>query len=109
MPTEQLLDRWDIRHAADADWIPWGEGGKARAKILGEADGYTVTLIEAEPGYIGSAHEHTHAEFFYLVDGEIRNQGQTMRSGDGYAAAAGSVHSDFEVLAAAKYVVIFRL
>lgn len=109
MQTDQLLDRWDIRHAADTEWIPWGEGGKARAKILGEADGYTVTFIEAEAGYVGSPHEHTHAEFFFLVDGEIRNQGRTMKTGDGYAAAAGSVHSDFEVLAPSTYVVIFRL
>lgn len=109
MQTDQLLDRWDIRHAADVDWIPWGEGGKARAKILGEADGYTVTCIEAEAGYVGSTHEHTHAEFFFLVDGRIRNQGRTMESGDGYAAAAGSVHADFEVLAPSTYVVIFRL
>jgi uncharacterized protein len=109
METDQLLDRWDIRHGADSQWMPWGEGGKARAKILGEADGYMVTLVEAEAGYVGSAHEHTYAEFFYLVEGEIRNQGQTMRGGDGYAAAAGSVHTDFEALAASKYVVIFRL
>jgi len=109
MQTDQLLDRWDIRHAADVEWLPWGEGGKARAKILGEADGYTVTLIEAQAGYVGTAHEHTNAEFFFLVDGEIRNQGQTMHGGDGYAAAAGSVHSDFEALTAATYVVIFKI
>ena len=109
MPTSTLLDCWDIRRSSDTQWISWGEGGKARAKVLGEADGYTVTVIEADPGYSGSSHEHTHAEFFYLIDGEIRNQGQTMRSGDGYAAAAGSIHSDFEVLSPSKYLVIWRI
>lgn len=109
MQTEQQLDRWDIRRAAEAEWMPWGEGGKARGKILGEADGYMVTLIEAEAGYVGSPHEHTNAEFFFLAEGEIRNQGQTMRADDGYAAAAGSVHSDFEALTASRYVVIFKL
>jgi len=109
MQTDQLLDRWDIRHAADAEWLPWGEGSTARAKILGEADGYTVTLIEAQAGYTGTAHEHTNAEFFFLVEGKIRNQGQKMRGGDGYAAAAGSVHSDFEALTPSTYVVIFKI
>jgi uncharacterized protein len=109
MHKDALLDRWDIRHQSGAPWIPWGEGGKARAKVLGEADGYTATVIEAGPGYTGSHHEHTHAEFFYLIDGEIRNQGQTMSSGDGYAAAAGSIHSDFEVLSPSTYLIIWRI
>ncbi len=109
MQPDTLLDRWDIRTDSDAEWIPWGEGGKAKAKILGEADGYTLTVIEADTGYTGTYHEHTHAEFFYLIDGEIRNQGQNMRAGDGYAAAAGSLHSDFKVLSPSKYLIIWRI
>jgi quercetin dioxygenase-like cupin family protein len=108
-PATPSLDKWDIRHAAEIDWIPWGNQGNARAKILGEADGYMVALVEAEAGYQSSPHEHAHAEFFYLADGVIRNQGQTMKAGDGYAAAVGSVHTDFEVEAPATYLSIFRL
>jgi quercetin dioxygenase-like cupin family protein len=108
-PATPSLDKWDIRCAAETDWIPWGNQAKARAKILGEADGYMVALVEAEAGYQSSPHEHAHAEFFYLVDGVIRNQGRTMNPGDGYAAAMGSVHTDFEVEARATYLSIFRL
>jgi quercetin dioxygenase-like cupin family protein len=108
-PASPSLHKWDIRHAAEIEWIPWGSQGNARAKILGEADGYTVALVEAEAGYQSSPHEHSHAEFFYLVAGVIRNQGQSMKPGDGYAAAMGSVHTDFEVEAPATYVTIFRL
>jgi quercetin dioxygenase-like cupin family protein len=103
------LAGWDIHHAADDEWMPWGQHGNARAKILGVADGYMVTLVEAEAGYVGDPHEHTNAEFFYLVDGTIRNQGQSMKTGDGYAAAAGSTHTDFEAESAATYVVIFKV
>ena len=74
--------------------MPWGEGG-ARAKILGVADGYVVALVEADAGYQGTPHEHAHAEFFYLIDGDVTNQGTTMTAGDGYAAAAGSRHDEF--------------
>ena len=109
MQTNKVLQGLDIRSADAAQWIPWGGGDKARAKVLGEADGYTMTLIEAEAGYVGSEHEHTYAEFFYLIEGRIRNQGQVINQGDGYAASAGSVHSDFEVLAPAKYVIIWRI
>jgi hypothetical protein len=99
---------WDINHADELDWVEWGGGG-ARAKILGSADGYVVALVEAEVGYEGTPHEHAYAEFFYLIDGEITNQGKAMRAGDGYAAAAGSRHNEFRAEAPARYISIFKL
>jgi uncharacterized protein len=108
-PDSPSLDRWDIRHAGQVAWTPWGSRGDARAKVLGEADGYTVALVEAQAGYRGLPHEHAHAELLYVVEGALRNQGVAMRAGDAYAAAAGSVHTDFEVTAAATYLSIFRL
>jgi quercetin dioxygenase-like cupin family protein len=98
------LDRWDICHSADADWAPWGGNGNARVKILAEADGYTVALIHADTGYTTAPHEHTYAEFFHLIEGVIRNQGQILQTGDAYAAAAGSVHTDFEVQSPSTYL-----
>ena len=88
--------------------MPWGEAG-ARAKILGAADGYIVALVEADAGYQGTPHEHAHAEFFYLVDGDVTNQGRPMAAGDGYAAAAGSRHDQFRTDTPARYISIFKL
>jgi mannose-6-phosphate isomerase-like protein (cupin superfamily) len=102
------LEGWDINHADQLDWVPWGEGG-ARAKILGAADGYVVALVEADAGYHGTPHEHAHAEFFFLVDGEVTNQETEMTAGDGYAAAAGSRHDDFRVHTPSRYLSIFKL
>jgi quercetin dioxygenase-like cupin family protein len=107
--TPPSLDKWDIRHADRIDWIPWGTEGNARAKILGEADGYMVALVQAEAGYQSAPHQHAHAEFFYLLEGVITNQGETMKTGDAYAAAAGSEHTNFEAEAPATYLSIFRL
>jgi quercetin dioxygenase-like cupin family protein len=103
------LDGWDIREGATAEWVPWGGHGNAKAKILGSGDGYMVTLVEADAGYRGDAHVHGYAEFFYVVDGTVRNQGRQMRSGDGYAASSGSSHVDFEAETAATYIVIFKI
>ena len=100
---------WNIVRADDAEWAPWGSQGNARAKVLGTADGYYVTLVEADAGYRGDPHEHTHAEFFYVLDGTVRNQGEVITAGDGYAAAAGSRHTDFVVESSATYLIIFRL
>jgi quercetin dioxygenase-like cupin family protein len=109
MTTAASLEGWDIGHAEAHEWVPWGEHGNARAKVLANGDGYMVVLVEAERGYVGTPHEHTHTEFSYVVDGELRNQGETMRAGDAFAAAAGSMHSDFEALTPATYVSIFKL
>ena len=104
------LEGWNIVRADDTEWVPWtGSAGEARAKILGTADGYMVTLVEAQPGYAGAPHEHANAEFNYVVRGTLRNQGQEMSAGDGYAAAAGSTHADFETETGATYIVIFKI
>jgi uncharacterized protein len=108
-PVTPSLDGWDITRVDDAEWVPWGQDGNARAKILGNADGYVVVLVEAEAGYSGTSHRHEHAEFFYLIEGCLRNQGKELARGAGYAAAAGSIHDDFEALEASTYLSVFRV
>jgi quercetin dioxygenase-like cupin family protein len=103
------LEGWDIGSTDDAAWIAWGEGGRARAKILGGGDGYVMALVEADGGYAGTPHEHTYTEFLYVIAGRIRNQGRTMRAGDAYVASAGSQHTDFEAETATTYLSIFKL
>jgi hypothetical protein len=63
--TALSLDGWDMKRFDDLEWGPWGSTGDARAKILGNADGY--------------------------------------------AAAAGSTHTDFETEDGATYIVIFKI
>jgi quercetin dioxygenase-like cupin family protein len=110
MSVEISLAGWDIVRAEDAEWLPWGgTAGEARAKVLGSADGYMVMLVEAQPGYQGTAHEHAFPEFNYVIAGTLRNQGQEMSAGDGYAAATGSTHTDFATDTGATYIVIFKL
>jgi mannose-6-phosphate isomerase-like protein (cupin superfamily) len=110
MDTTISLDGWDIHRFDATDWGPWsGSAGQAKAKVLGAGDGYFAALVQAEPGYAGTPHEHTSAEFFYLVEGMVRNQGTEMSTGDGYVAAAGSTHTDFATETGATYLVIFKV
>ena len=106
---QQTLDGWDIVHSADTDWVPWDSGEWARAKVLGSADGYVVALVEAKPGYTGQPHPHLFPEFFYLIEGSVRNQGRLMEQGDGYAAAPGTHHDDFTTETSATYLIIFKV
>jgi hypothetical protein len=43
------------------------------------------------------------------VDGSLRTQDIDLSRGDGYAAAAGSVHTDFATSTGATYVLVFKL
>lgn len=108
-PAGLRLDGWSFGRADDAEWMPWGTRGDARAKILASADGYHVVLVEAQPGYRGDPHEHAFAEFAYVVAGSVRTQGRELSAGDGVAAAAGSTHDDFVTAGGATYITIFKL
>jgi anti-sigma factor ChrR (cupin superfamily) len=104
------LDGWDIGRSDERDWSSWGgSAGTARAKVLAVADDYYVTLVEAEAGYRGDAHEHAYPEFLYVIDGALRTQGVELAKGDGYGAATGSTHTDFASDAGATYLLVFKL
>jgi quercetin dioxygenase-like cupin family protein len=103
------LTGWDIARGSDAEWIAWGGTGDARAKVLSSADGYTMVVVEARAGYRGTDHTHAYPEFLYVLHGELRNQGQRMQAGDGYAASTGSEHTDFETEHGATYLLVFRI
>jgi quercetin dioxygenase-like cupin family protein len=103
------VEGWDIGQFDEIEWAPWGSDGNARAKVLASADGFYLALVEAEAGYTGNQHEHTNPEFLYVIDGSVRNQGRTMKAGDGYAAAIGSMHTDFGTDDGATYLSIFKL
>jgi mannose-6-phosphate isomerase-like protein (cupin superfamily) len=104
------LEGWDIKRFEGLDWVPWGSRGDARAKVLGSGDGYVLSLVEAKEGYRGDPHLHANTEFLFVLDGTLRNQGQTMTTNDGYVAAVGSSHDDFEVGAGgATYLSIFKV
>lgn len=107
-PTE-LLAGWSIGRADDVEWVPWGSGGTARAKVLASGDGYHLALVEAPAGYAGDRHTHEHTEVLHVLTGEVRTNGEVLRAGDGYVASAGSEHVSFTTEAGATYLSIFRL
>jgi hypothetical protein len=99
-------------------WDFWVSGGGAtpeptpaggcRTTVLGAADGLQIALVEAEPGYVWDPHVHGFPEFLLVLHGTVRTQGRILGPGDGYAAATGSSHPEFETGAGATYVLISR-
>ena len=105
---EISLEGWSIG-SAEAEWAPWGADGKARAQVLASGDGYSLVIVEAQAGYRGFPHEHSHTEFLFVLDGVIHNQGVNLEPGGAYIAAAGSTHAEFTTDSGARYVSIFKL
>jgi quercetin dioxygenase-like cupin family protein len=103
------LEGWDIKALDEVEWASWGSGGKARAKVLASGDGFYLAFVEAEPGYVGDPHAHSHPEFLFVVEGSLRNQGRLMTKGAAYVAAPGSTHADFATDTGATYISIFKL
>jgi quercetin dioxygenase-like cupin family protein len=106
---EHSLTGWDIADADDVDWAPWGARGDARAKLLASADGFNLVVVVADPGYAAERHVHGFPELVYVLDGTLRVQGHELRRGDGYAAAAGSVHTELRTDSGARYLVVYKL
>lgn len=100
---------WHFGLATEAEWVPWGDGNNATARVVAAADGYHQVVIKARAGYTGTPHEHEHAEFSYILDGVVKHNGTTLGVGDGYGADAGSTHGSFEVITDATYLTIFKL
>ena len=100
---------WDFGLATEAEWMPWGEGNGATARVVAGADGYHQVLIKAQAGYTWTPHEHEHAEFSYILEGVVKHNGTTLNVGEGYGAAAGSSHDSFEAITDATYLTIFKL
>jgi hypothetical protein len=106
---EHSLTGWDIAAVDDIEWAPWGPRGEAQAKLVASADGFNVVVVRAPAGYVGVPHVHGFPEFLYVIDGAVHTQGLVLKTGDAYAAAAGSTHDAFESPTGATYVLIFKL
>ena len=80
----------------------------SRTTVLGAADGLQIALVDAAPGYVWDPHVHGFPEFLFVLRGTVRTQGRALGPGDGYAAATGSSHPEFETETGATYLLISR-
>lgn len=82
--------------------------GGCRVTVLGAADGLQIALVDAGPGYVWDPHVHGFPEFLFVLHGTVRTQGRALGPGDGYTAATGSSHPEFETPTGARYLLISR-
>ena len=81
----------------------------AKFKMIGGADGFVMVYSELAAGDSGSPHEHGAPEFLYVLEGDVTSNGVEMKAGHGYAAAAGSKHTEFASTDGCKFISVFKL
>ena len=84
---------WTFADANRIDWQPLIAG--MAMKALGSVGGRAMALFRFEAGYIGDMHVHADAEFVYILEGTAVSEGIRMSAGHAYAAAPGTVHTEF--------------
>ena len=77
--------------AMKGDWKTLPVPG-CRLKELEVNDRYAMILLQLDPGTTYPHHHHSGPEECYVLEGDIRIAGQTLRAGDFHHAAASSTH-----------------
>ena len=103
----ELVTGWTFTDQATLDWQEFGTG--VAMKTLGGANGRAIALFKFDAGYVGSPHEHTDAEFSYILEGDLISNGVTMTTGHAYAAEAGTTHEEFRTEGGVTLVSVFEL
>ena len=84
-------------------------GLSVEMKSLGAADGRMIALFRFAAGYVGGAHDHTDAEFSYILEGSMVSQGVQMEVGHAYDVEAGTTHDDFRTDNGCTLVSVFKI
>lgn len=95
MPNNDLLSGFSLKDEKELPWIPSKFAAGVEVKNLGKANGRAVQLVKFSPAASFPSHTHTDAEFLYVLEGEVFQNGVKLTAGCSATAAAGSVDETF--------------
>ena len=98
---------WTFADSNEMEWQSLGPG--IEMKMMAAATGQAIGLFRFAPGYRGAAHVHGHAEFSYVLEGELLSTGATLGPGAAYSAERGTSHDDFGTDTGCTIVSVFGL
>lgn len=93
----------------DLPWIPSKIASGIDVKNLGKANGRFMQLVRFQPGASFPSHVHTDAEFIFVLDGEVRQNGTLLSSGWSAVAQAGSHDHTFTSSSGCTFLLIYSL
>ena len=93
----------------DLPWIPSRFASGVEVKNLGKANGRAMQLVRFQPGASFPAHLHTDAEFLFMLEGDVFQNGQKLRSGWSSVAAAGTYDTYFMSPTGCTFLLVYAL
>ena len=90
-------------------WIPSRFAPGVEVKNLGKANGRAMQLVRFQPGASFPAHLHTDAEFLFMLEGEVFQNGQRLGTGWSSVAPAGTRDSTFVSPAGCSFLLVYAL
>ncbi len=92
--------------------LPWTSSKFApgvEVKNLGKANGRAMQLVRFQPGASFPAHLHTDVEFLFMLEGEVLQNGQRLRSGWSTVAPAGTYDTQFMSPSGCMFLLMYAL
>ncbi|MBF2087163.1 cupin domain-containing protein [Thermoleptolyngbya sp. C42_A2020_037] len=88
------------------DWQPYRVPGVSVAPLYVDLAKREVTaLLKAEPGAVYPIHRHATAEEIYMLDGDLRIDGEVYGAGDYIRSRQGTVHEPSETVGGCMFLV----
>ena len=104
------VERGAIR-VVDTEHLPWRPSAPATGvlvKDVAAADGWAMQVVRVEPGGRFPLHTHEHAEFLFVLEGELVQGGRSLGPGWASVAAAGSIDADVHSDTGCLFVLVDR-
>lgn len=90
----------------DLDWQPYRVPGVSVAPLYVDLAKREVTaLLKAEPGAVYPIHRHAAPEEIYMLDGDLRIDGEVYGAGDYIRSRQGTVHEPSETVGGCMFLV----
>lgn len=94
---------------ADLPWTPSKFARGVEVKNLGKANGRAMQLVRFQPGASFPAHLHTDAEFLFVLEGEVIQNGRRLHAGCSTVAPAGSRDTEFISPSGGTFLLVYAL
>jgi anti-sigma factor ChrR (cupin superfamily) len=102
-----VVDGFNVKDTGSIPWRPSTFAKGVDVKDLGTTDGLAMQLVRFEPGAAFPPHVHTGPEFIFLIDGEIIQNGQTLKAGWSCVAAVGTRDMEFRSAAGCVLLIVY--
>jgi anti-sigma factor ChrR (cupin superfamily) len=102
-----MLEEFIFTDSEAVSWRPSTFATGVEVKDLGRANGRAMQLVRFQPGAAFPAHKHTGAEFIYVLEGDLIQEGQPLKRGWASVAPSGTEDADVRSESGCVFLIIY--